>query len=162
MTKLTIQLGELEHLSLESEKLVINPSTEDAVLKLVYLKLLTEKYLKHAKDVLAQQASEVMPNFKGFIGRYLKGTYRSYGAKYTVDLRDMPDPSFYTIKTSYSVDSKAVEDYLKEHGSLPQGIIENDRELQLTFNEKDLVEMFEGGHMLEDIDRLVLLDETTN
>lgn len=162
MNELTIKLDEMKNLSLESEKLAINPRAEDSILKLVYVKLLAEKYIKNAKDALAIEANQIMPNFKGFVGRYLKGTYRSYGAKYKVSLSDTPDPEFYTTKTTYTVDSKAVEAFVKKHGSLPQGIEETDRDLQLTFNESDLNEMFESGHMLDDIERLVLLNEATN
>lgn len=81
------------------------------------------------------------------------------GSKYYLDESRIEDISseLYKVKTTYSVDTKAVEKHQKEQGNLPYGIIKNEnRNVAVSIRERknmliDVTEIIEEGQTNENI-----------
>ena len=144
-----INPNDIEILAEEGDKFIFKPSAEEALVKLLELQKYINEVVENVKNNIAEAGQSINPNFKGVIGDKVRCIYRSYGAKYKYDwakrLQAMP---FLIEKTSYSVDSKKVEDYLKEVKELPEGILDANRTNQLSIMLDDEEEM----RLLGDID----------
>jgi len=125
-------LGELKALAKEGEKIVFTKDAETSLVKFLefceQVHLLTEEL----KKKIYEAGNEVMPNFKGVEGKRVafKAMERSYGAKY--DANSNADETFMIVKKT--VDSKKVDEYVKEMNELPDGIIEREREDKLSLS----------------------------
>lgn len=124
--KLTIDTEQLTLLVQDGEQIIMRPDAEDAIATLLEV----EEQIKQIKDQLKARillaGERYSPHFTGVTSDRLRITYGVQGgqAKYYIeaDKINEVDKSMYTQKISYSIDTKAVDKFVKEHGALPQGI----------------------------------------
>jgi hypothetical protein len=129
---------DIKILATEGEKFIFKPKAEEALIKLLELQKFIDDAVEDVKNKIAQAGQEVNPNFKGVIGDRVRCIYRAYGGKYKYDFTKRGDClPFLKEKTTYTVDADKVEDYIKEVGELPMGILEADRDNKLSISLKD-------------------------
>jgi hypothetical protein len=129
---------DIKILATEGEKFIFKPKSEEALIKLLELQKFIDDAVEDVKNKIAQAGQEVNPNFKGVIGDRVRCIYRAYGGKYKYDFTKRGDClPFLKEKTTYTVDADKVEDYIKEVGELPMGILEADRDNKLSISLKD-------------------------
>lgn len=118
----------------DAKKLVVKPEAEDALLKLMEIRDNIDEAIDMVKDEIAQQGNKIMPGFSGVESEKLRVLYRAYGSKYSF-VKGIKCPEEF-VKTSErsSVDSKAVDEYLREHGELPEGVQVADRSKSLSIS----------------------------
>jgi hypothetical protein len=133
-----IDPDEIKILAQEGEKFIFKPKAEEQLIKLLELQKLVDDTVEEVKNRIALAGQTVNPNFKGVIGDRIRCIYRAYGGKYKYDWQHKADcMPFLKEKTSYTVDSDKVEEYIKKVGEMPFGITEADRENKLSIMLKD-------------------------
>ena len=124
----------------EAGKIFISPEGENVIVELLELQEQVEKAIKLVKDALVVEGSAVNPNFTSIQGDRVKVYYRSYGQRFYIDEAhvDLAPVELYTKeqKTTYKIDSEAVEKWIDEQGKLPAGINEVDRPKTLSVSLK--------------------------
>jgi len=161
--EIIVKESQLNLIRQDADKIIINNNAEIHLLKLLELQKLVEDTLAYCKERLAEKAAELDPDFKAIVSDSLKIMYRAYGSKYGIDesqidqvpeelliptrtinadkvmqyLQTQPgvDPNKF-LDTSYSLDTKALDKYMKNHPTLPVGIKEYDRKKQLSITLK--------------------------
>lgn len=126
-------------LAKEGGKLVLKKEAEEYLVKLLELQEIVAQAVDQAKEQIKQAGESIDPSFKGVIGNKIRAVYRSFGAKYTYKLNEIElAKPFLKEKVYYSVDSKAIDDYVSGAGEMPDGIYEKDRNksISFTFNNK--------------------------
>jgi hypothetical protein len=128
MDIIKIDPNEIVELEAESGQLVMKPSAEKSLMRLLELKQMVDDALERAKAMIVQSATALNPDFRGLEGEEIRIIFRSYGEKYEYDWtkKDSLKP-FLTEKIYYKVDSKKVDEYLEKVGELPEGIKEKER-----------------------------------
>lgn len=159
--KITIDLKKLSEAHQEANKLALTKEADEYLTALFYLKWMTEKYIDSAKEQIAIKGNKLMPNFKGFTGTDLKGSYRQFGAKYFISDADKVDPEFVEVKVTQTVKSAVIDEYYAEHGVLPDGISESERAKKISIIEKPLIDKFESGEYTLPTD-LALIEDDKN
>ena len=141
---ITIDTGKLTAWVEEGGKFLFKPEAEDALYNLLKAqKAITEAIDKVKKDISEAGIKAGGIGFRGVIGHRVSAISRFYGEKYTYDKEkeDLIKDSFLTERKYYKVNSKVVDDFIKKNNELPGGIIEKDREPQLTLKvEEKLLE----------------------
>lgn len=129
---------DIKILATEGEKFIFKPKAEEQLIKLLELQKLVNDAVEEVKNKIAEAGQSVNPNFKGVIGDRVRCIYRAYGGKYKYDFAKRGDClPFLKEKTTYTVDADKVENYIKEVGELPMGILEADRDNKLSISLKD-------------------------
>lgn len=130
--------GDMIALVQEGQELFIEPSAANSIKKFLELFGWMESLYSDLKASLLISARTFDPNFSTLIADDLKCYLRAYGAKYRINEKELGklDKKFYEEKTTYSVNSKEVDKYLKENGALPFGIETNIRKKSLTLTLK--------------------------
>lgn len=130
-SNITFNLGEMRALAKEGEKIVFTPDAEQALIKFLHFCEQVDKLKEELKNKIYESGQTVMPNLGKIEGEEIvfRTSDRSYGAKYEFS-KGKVDEQFVELKTS--VNTKKVEEYVKEHGELPSGIEERKREKQLS------------------------------
>ena len=130
--------SDIKLLSKKGEDVLFNPEAEEYVVKLLQIQEVVEEALEHIKSQVILEGDKVFPGSKGFKGAYIDGIKRKYGDKYWYDKSKTSDLTPYLREVKYfKVDSEKVDEYLETVGELPTGIMENQREEQLTIKLKD-------------------------
>jgi hypothetical protein len=140
-----IEIEKLDSLVSDADKIFITPEAEEVLLQLLDLQKQIEGAIDEAKKKLEAKALELNPNFKSIRSDNLKVFYRQYGQKYTIDesyIKQIP-AHLYKTKFSYTTVSKDIDAYFAEHGALPLGIIEKEREKSIAFSRREKG-VFEG------------------
>lgn len=138
MEEITINLKKISDLVAEGEDIFIKPEAEDALIELLEIQEKVEEAVKTVKENLEAKGLEINPNFKSIQGDNVRIGYRYFGAEYRIDeayISEIPE-NLYTAKTSYSLDTKELKNYLKENKGIPQGIVANDRKKTITISIK--------------------------
>lgn len=124
----------------EAGKIYISPDGENVLVDLLELQEQVEQAIKLVKDVLVVEGSAVNPNFTSIQGDRVKVYYRSYGQRFYIDEAhvELAPVELYTkeLKTTYKIDSGAVEKWIDEKGVMPAGINEVDRPKTLSISLK--------------------------
>jgi len=84
-----INIEKLEKLTLEADKIFLDPEGEEVLLQLIEIQEQVEQAIKTAKQVLSAKALSLDANFKSLSSDKVKVYYRSYGAKYFVDEKNI-------------------------------------------------------------------------
>ena len=136
---MNIDIERLDNLVSNADQILIRPEAEQVLLQLLDIQEQVESALKEAKKKIEESALRINPNFKSIKADNIKVYYRQYGQKYRLDESYLPQISkeLYKLKTAYSVISKAVDEWTDQHGGLPVGIREAEREKSLTFSKRD-------------------------
>ena len=139
---ITIDPSKIVSWSKKAGKLVFKKESEKELIKLYQLKDMIDRQIDLVKLAIAESGKSIMENFKGVIGENVRAVYRVYGEKYTYDKEKTKDlEPFLKRVVFYKVDSKAIDEYIKEVGELPEGIIEKDRQPTLSVTvKKELLE----------------------
>ena len=128
----------VKKLKVDADKIFISPDGEDVLVTVLELQVELDTIKDEIKAKLETRALEIDPNFKSIQADRVKVFYREYGAKYFVDesqIELLPE-GLAEKKITYSVNSKAVEDWVKEKSKMPTGIKEVERKKSLSFSLK--------------------------
>lgn len=127
--ELTIRYTDLELLVQGSKSITIHPQGEQLLMQLLELKEKVDKAIEDAKSILKVAIEEVDPDLTSISSDNVKVMHRVYGMKYSLDsnLIDQLDPKFVNRKVSYSPNTKEIDNEIGTNGSLPNGVIINDR-----------------------------------
>lgn len=132
-------LRKLEKLTEYAGEIFISPDGEQVLIDILEAEEKINEIKERAKLKLAEAAAKINPNFSSIQADNVKVFYREYGAKYYLDesQKDLVPPGIITEKISYLVDSKAVEQFVKENNGMPAGIKEVERSKTLSFSFKN-------------------------
>lgn len=122
----TIDKKEIVKLAAEGNGLALTRDAEASLIKLLDLKDFIDQVVEDVKEQIAERARTVYPDFKGVQGEHIRAIYRMYGDKYKTD-----NPEFQKEIVSVRTDSQAIDEYLEEHGTLPEGVEVKDRTAKL-------------------------------
>lgn len=122
---ITINKAEITSFVEEAGKLVFKKQAEGSLLKLLDTIDFLNEQLVIVKEKILNAGLLISPDFKGVIGERVRASVRSYGDRY--DYTEEAESDFIKTITFQKVDSKAVDEYLKTHKSLPKGIALKDR-----------------------------------
>ena len=140
--KIIIYTDEISKLALEAGKLVFKKEAEEELVKLLEIKKKIDKAIEKVKEQIKQAGESILTNFKGVEGRRVKAIYSYHGAKYEIQ-----DPQkaqgFYRIVVYEKPDTEAIDNYVKEYGELPEGVVAKEREKSLSLRLKDEVKSLE-------------------
>ena len=131
-----INSAELLRLEKEGETIVFNPKAEDAIVRLLEIKREVDGVLDYIKDEIARQALEYNPNFTSLKGDKIKINYSAAGSKYR-DLESVKfhREKFWTKKTVWAINSRAVDEYVAKNHKMPVGIAEVKRRKTVRISE---------------------------
>jgi len=129
MNELTIRYTDLELLVQGSKSITIHPQGEQLLIQLLELKEKVDKAIEDAKSILKVAIEEVDPDLTSISSDNVKVMHRVYGLKYSLDnnLIDQLDPKFVKKKVSYSPNTKEIDNEIGTNGTIPNGVIINDR-----------------------------------
>lgn len=131
-----VNAGELLTLEKDGESIIFNPKAEDAIVRLLEIQKEVDGAIEYLKSEIERQALEFNPNFTGLKGNKIKINYSASGSKYKdVGGVKFHRDCFWTKKTVWSLDSKAVDEYRAKYYKLPKGIQEVHRKKSIRISE---------------------------
>jgi len=140
--QIVIYPDEISKLAEEGGKLVFKKEAEEELVKLLKIKKKIDEAIERVKEQIKQAGESILPNFKGVEGRMVKAVYSYHGAKYEIQ-----DPQkaqgFYRIVVYEKPDTETIDNYVKEYGELPEGVVAKEREKSLSLRLKDEVKSLE-------------------
>lgn len=135
-----IDIEKLDKLVEKSDEIFLSPEGEKVLVDLLKIQQQVEDAIKAAKEKLEAKALSISPDFKSIRGDSVKVYYRSFGQRYYVDEKNIefaPKEVYTTeTKTTYKVDTKALEKWVDENKGMPAGIVEVERKKSITFGLK--------------------------
>lgn len=134
-----IDIEKIQQLKLDADKIFLTSDGENALVQILEIEKQIEAVKEEVKSKLAEAALKLNPNFSSIQGDKVKVYYREYGAKYYVDETQatlIPE-GLAEQKISYSVNSKAVEEWVERNGHMPTGIKEVERQKSISFSLKN-------------------------
>lgn len=131
-----VNSAEILRLEKDGEGIIFDPKAEDAIVRLLEIKNEVDGAIEYLKSEIERQALEFNPNFTGLKGEKIKINYSASGAKYkeTGDIKFHRD-AFWTKKTVWSLDSKAIDEYKAKFYKLPKGVQEVHRKKSIRISE---------------------------
>jgi len=130
----TIDLSTLALIEQDGDKFLIDPKAEDALLALLDL----EQKVETVKDLIKTKLGEAMKalNCQKIEGENVKVSRRFYGERYEIDNRDIAMELGLAKKVeTVKPDSKAINEYVKDTGELPEGIKLRERNESVSISE---------------------------
>jgi ElaB/YqjD/DUF883 family membrane-anchored ribosome-binding protein len=140
--QIIIYPDEITKLALEAGKLVFKKEAEAELVKLLEIKKKIDEAVEKVKEQIKQAGESILPNFKGVEGRMVKAVYSYHGAKYEIEDKEKAR-GFYQEVVYIKPDTKIIDNYIKEVGELPEGIITKEREKSLSLRLKEEVKSLE-------------------
>lgn len=133
-----IDVEKLDKLTAEADKIFLSPDGEQVLLQLLEIENQVKAALQVAKEKLEETALRISPDFKCIQGDTIKVYYRSFGSRFYIDDSKIGliGDKFYKTKTTYSPETKEIENYIKANNMLPDGIYEAERPKKITFATK--------------------------
>ena len=133
-----IKVEKLSKLVKKADEIFLTAEGEEVLVQLLEIRDQVEKAIDEAETKLEATALKLNPNFKSIQSDRVKVYYRAYGSRYYVDESRLTelDPELYKVVKRYSVETKAVDKWVKEHKGMPVGIVEVDRKKSLKFGLK--------------------------
>lgn len=139
MSLITLDTDRISQLFAKSTNAGIDPEAEQALLEVLDLKEKLDAFLGTLEKEIEKKALEAEGEYwSGSKGDKIKIEYRAYGAIYSpAETIDKVGDDFKTAKfvpehTDYSLNTKAIEEYVLKHKDLPNGIKENDRKKRVS------------------------------
>lgn len=133
--KITVDLKEVKLIAGKADRLLIEKSTEDELVKLLTLKSEIEKAIEEAQELIEKRALEINPIFKSVQGDIIRASYRAYGQKYYLAedrIKEIPTEFYFKeVVTKYKVNTEIVEAWAEKNGGLPLGIVAPERKKSL-------------------------------
>lgn len=140
---LTVKIdpAELVKLAGDGKTIIINPNAEESLVKLLAIQREVDGAVEAVKSEIERHALEFNPNFRSLKSNKLKINYSASGAKYkqTGDISNH-SKKFWTKKTTWSLNSEAVDAYFAKNRRLPKGISSVERAKTLRIKEVDYAE----------------------
>lgn len=135
---MVIEVEKLASLTKDADKIFLTPEGEQVLVDLLEIKAQVEAAIDEAEKRLEEAALQLDPEFKSIQADRIKVYYRAFGSTYKIDdsLADQIPAELYTVKKSYAPNVAAINEWTKEHGGMPIGIIEPERPKQLKFKLK--------------------------
>lgn len=128
-----VELVQLQH---DSGELVFNPAAEDALIKLLEIQKAVDGAVEAAKAEIERTALKFNENFSSIRGNKIKVNYSAAGAKYKdAGTAKNHRGKFWTKKTTWGLNTKAIDEYRAKNYSLPTGIVEVARRKTIRFSE---------------------------
>lgn len=143
--QITIKYTDLELIKNESGKVVLNHNAEKFLVELLNLKDKVEQTLELCKGEIKRYMEDLDDQLVSVNTDNLRIMNRVYGSKYKLDtdLIEHLDKKFYTVKPTYSLNTKEVDEYIKTTDIIPTGISINNREKQVSISLKNKPEQGE-------------------
>lgn len=135
--RLTLSPEKLLTYADEGKDLIFQPKAEEGVVKLLKHQQKVEEAIDILKEALQEAGETFLPGFKGVDSEKIRVMNRKYGSKYSLVKGVKADDEFIEKRTKLSIDSGAVDDYIKEHGEMPKGIEKNIRNKSLSITLKN-------------------------
>ena len=105
----------------KDQGLILRQDFELQVAKFIKMKKMFDEAYGILKATLKNSANAIAPGWKGSRGALINVFVKSAGDKYKIsDISQVPQEWL-----TFRVGSKFVDEYVKEHGDLPPGIIHN-------------------------------------
>ena len=135
LTKLEAMIIDLKK---DGDQIFLKPEGESALLKVLEIQEFLDGAIKDIKEKLATKAEKVDPNFTSISGDNIKVYYRFFGSRYGVDssLVEKVPEGLLKREIRYSVDIKALEEYIEIKKGVPYGIVVKDRQKSISFAKK--------------------------
>lgn len=125
--KITVDLDEIKLLAGKADKLLLDPSIEVDLVKLLDLQAQIEEVIDEAQKKIEVTALALNPNFKSVEGDMVKASYRAYGQKYYLEedkIDQVPEVMFTKeVITKYRPNSETIDVWIEKNGGLPIGIV---------------------------------------
>ena len=139
MSLITLDTDRISQLFAKSTNAGIDPEAEQALLEVLDLKEKLDTFLGTLEKEIEKTALEVEGEYwSGSKGDKIKIEYRAYGAIYSpAETIDEVGDEFKIAKfipehTDYSLNTKAIEEYILKNKGLPMGIKENYRKKRVS------------------------------
>lgn len=132
--KYTITIPAKDIVVKEGGKYLISAKAEEAILQLIKLREIMEEIDKELRDVLQQEMQKT--NTIKIEGENVRVYRARYGAKYSV-LDAAAAEGFIIREEKIKPDSKAIEEYVKNTGELPDGITNKVRQETISIRLKE-------------------------
>lgn len=131
-----VNAGEILKLEKNGEGIIFDPKAEDAIVRLLEIQKEVDGVIEYLKSEIERQALEFNPNFTGLKGEKIKINYSASGARYK-DIGGVKfhREKFWSKKTVWSLDSKAIDEYKAKNYKLPKGIQEVNRKKTIRISE---------------------------
>ena len=131
-----VNAGEILKLEKDGESIIFDPKAEGAIVRLLEIQREVDGAVEYLKGEIERQALEFNPNFTGLKGSKIKINYSASGAKYkdTGEVKFHRE-KFWTKKVTWSLNSKAVDEYKQKFYTLPKGIAEVNRKKTIRISE---------------------------
>lgn len=123
---ITINKREITQFVKEGSQLIFTPKAEQHLIRLLDAIDQLQTALEEVKKTISVSAKKVYPDFKGIVGQDIKVMTRKYGERYAIS-SDNVAREFITETRIQKADTQEIELYVKEEGTLPDGITENNR-----------------------------------
>ena len=131
-----VNAGEILKLEKDGEGVIFDPKSEDAIVRLLEIQREVDGAIEYLKSEIERQALEFNPNFTGLKGERIKINYSASGSKYKdVGGVKFHRDVFWTKKTVWSLDSKAIDEYKAKYYKLPKGVQEIHRKKTIRISE---------------------------
>jgi len=130
----TIDLSTLALIEQDGDKFLIDPRAEDALLALLDL----EQKVETVKELIKTKLGEAMKalNCQKIEGENVKVSRRFYGERYEIDNKNIAMELGMAKKVeTVKPDGKAIDEYVKDTGELPEGIKLRDRNESVSISE---------------------------
>lgn len=135
MGVITLNSEEIIKLGTSALNAIHDEQAESDLAKLIEIKDSIDNFLDTVKKQILKEVMEQNPNVTAYQGKLLKMEFRKYGSKYAIKkgLDTLAvDNGFAKAKTTISLDTKAIDDYVENSGVLPEYIEEKNRPTTLT------------------------------
>ncbi len=122
----------------EGKDFIVNPNAEKAIIRLLEIQSEVNNAVELLKSEIERQALEFNPNISAIKGEKIKINYSAAGAKYKDNGEaKFHSSKFWTKKTTWSINSKAVDEHRTKYYRLPAGIAEVERKktIRITVSE---------------------------
>lgn len=131
-----VNAGEILKLEKDGEGIIFDSKAEDAIVRLLEIQKEVDGAIEYLKSEIERQALEFNPNFTGLKGEKIKINYSASGSKYkdTGSVKFHRE-AFWTKKTVWSLDSKAIDEYKAKYYKLPKGVQEIHRKKTIRISE---------------------------
>lgn len=137
--KLTIDLDDLVKLTKDGSKIILDPSAEEGIIKLLEAQKKIEEAVEELKAKIAEEGLKHDPNFKSVESDKIRIWYRYYGGRFQIDegrINEIPE-SLYKVTKKYYPITKAIDEWTAQGDKdLPLGIIERERSKKLSIDYK--------------------------
>ncbi len=127
--EITIKPELIKELSVEGGRLILKARAEEELMKLLKMKDMIDEAIEEAKEAISASGKQISPDFKGFMGSQVKGYMKKTGFKY-----ESINEDFIKRTERLFPDTDKIEEYKKEHGTLPEGVTENERKETLVLS----------------------------